>query len=58
MQSTMNAPTPLETAALDALRTVTDPLTGQDWVSTRHLQSLTVDHPTVLPQSDRALASE
>lgn len=43
MQSTMNAPTPLETAALDALRTVADPLTGQDWVSTRHLQSLTVD---------------
>ena len=39
----MNAPTPLETAALDALRTVTDPLTGLDWVGTRHLQSLTVD---------------
>ncbi|MDX9844494.1 MAG: iron-sulfur cluster carrier protein ApbC [Aquabacterium sp.] len=38
----MSTPTPLEAAALDALRTVIDPLTGQDWVSTRHLKSLTV----------------
>ncbi len=32
----------LETAALQALRSVTDPLTGQDWVSGRQLQSLSV----------------
>src|SRR5574343_1113061 len=38
----MSTPTPLEAAALDALRRVIDPLTGQDWVSTRHLKSLTV----------------
>ncbi|MDE2077038.1 MAG: iron-sulfur cluster carrier protein ApbC [Burkholderiales bacterium] len=34
--------TPLETAAVDALRAVVDPLTGQDWVSGRQLQSLNV----------------
>ena len=38
----MSTPSPLEAAALDALRAVIDPLTGQDWVSTRHLKSLTV----------------
>ena len=40
----MSTPTPLEAAALDALRSVIDPLTGQDWVSTRHLKSLTVQN--------------
>ena len=39
----MNAPSLLENAAQDALRQLPDPLTGQDWVSTRHLRSLTVD---------------
>ena len=32
----------LETAALDALRAVVDPLTGQDWVSGKQLKSLVV----------------
>jgi ATP-binding protein involved in chromosome partitioning len=32
----------LETAAQTALTTVIDPLTGQDWVSSRHLKSLSV----------------
>ena len=40
----MSTPSPVESAALDALRTVIDPLTEQDWVSTRHLQSLVVQH--------------
>ena len=31
-----------------ALRTVIDPLTGQDWVSTRHLKSLTVHNGQVV----------
>ena len=39
----MTAPTPLEAAALDALRAVTDPLTGQDWVSTRQVSALKVE---------------
>jgi ATP-binding protein involved in chromosome partitioning len=42
----MNSPSPLDTAALDALRTVIDPLTGQDWVGTRQLQSLVVEGGT------------
>jgi ATP-binding protein involved in chromosome partitioning len=33
---------PLESAALEALRQLPDPLTGRDWVSGRQLQSLTV----------------
>ncbi len=33
---------PLESAALQALRTVVDPLTGVDWVSGRQLQTLSV----------------
>ena len=40
----MSTPSPVESAALDALRTVIDPLTEQDWVSTRHLQSLVVQN--------------
>jgi ATP-binding protein involved in chromosome partitioning len=39
----MNAPSSIENAARQALQAVTDPLTGQDWVSTRHLRSLSVD---------------
>ncbi|MFY9479845.1 MAG: iron-sulfur cluster carrier protein ApbC [Aquabacterium sp.] len=35
--------TAAETALVDALKTVTDPLTGKDWVSTRQLQNLVVD---------------
>jgi ATP-binding protein involved in chromosome partitioning len=35
--------TAAETALVDALKTVTDPLTGKDWVSTRQLQNLAVD---------------
>lgn len=35
--------TATETALVDALKTVTDPLTGRDWVSTRQLQNLVVD---------------
>ena len=35
--------TATETALIDALKTVTDPLTGKDWVSTRQLQNLVVD---------------
>lgn len=35
--------TAVETALVDALKTVTDPLTGKDWVSTRQLQNLVVD---------------
>ncbi|HET8870483.1 MAG TPA: iron-sulfur cluster carrier protein ApbC [Aquabacterium sp.] len=34
--------TPLEAAAVDALRAVVDPLTGQDWVSARQLQALQI----------------
>lgn len=33
---------PLETTAQTTLATVADPLTGQDWVSSRHLKSLKV----------------
>ena len=36
------AATPLEQAAQEALRALPDPLTGRDWVSTRHLKSLSV----------------
>ncbi len=32
----------LETAALEALKTVTDPLTGQDWVSGKQLKTLNI----------------
>ncbi|MES2089254.1 MAG: iron-sulfur cluster carrier protein ApbC [Pseudomonadota bacterium] len=32
----------LETAALEALKTVTDPLTGQDWVSGKQLKALNI----------------
>jgi len=42
----MNAPhalSALETAAQAALATVTDPLTGQDWVSARQLKHIKVD---------------
>jgi len=39
----MNAASPLETAVQDALRTVPDPLTGQDWVSGRQLKRVAVD---------------
>lgn len=46
----MTTPTPLEAAALDALRAIPDPLTGQDWVSTRHLKSLTVQNGQVSVQ--------
>src|SRR3989344_5645329 len=35
-------PTPLEAAALDALRQLPDPLTGQDWVSARRVRQLKV----------------
>ena len=35
-------PSPLETAALDALRQLPDPLTGQDWVSARRVRRLQV----------------
>lgn len=34
--------TPLEAAALDALRQLPDPLTGQDWVSARRVRQLKV----------------
>ncbi len=33
---------PLETAALEALKHVTDPLTGQDWVSGKQLKTLNI----------------
>ncbi len=36
--------TPLETAAVEALRAVNDPLTGQDWVSGRQLRALNVNN--------------
>jgi ATP-binding protein involved in chromosome partitioning len=39
----MTAPSPIETAAQAALATVIDPLTGQDWVSSRHLKSLAIE---------------
>ncbi len=43
MNSTAFTPSsPLETAAVEALRAVNDPLTGQDWVSGRQLRSLKV----------------
>jgi ATP-binding protein involved in chromosome partitioning len=49
----MTAPKPevtpvnaLASAATDALRAIPDPLTGQDWVSGRQLQSLTVEGGT------------
>src|SRR3989344_3110368 len=35
-------PTPLEAAALDALRQFPDPLTGQDWASARRVRQLKV----------------
>ena len=35
-------PSPFETAALDALRQLPDPLTGQDWVSARRVRQLKV----------------
>ena len=38
----MSTPTPLEAAALDALRQLPDPLTGQDWVSARRVRQLKV----------------
>ena len=38
----MTALSALETAAQTALASVLDPLTGQDWVSSRHLKSLKV----------------
>jgi ATP-binding protein involved in chromosome partitioning len=38
---------PLESRLLDALKTVLDPLTGRDWVSTRQLEALTVQGSTV-----------
>ncbi|RRS02678.1 iron-sulfur cluster carrier protein ApbC [Aquabacterium soli] len=40
--------TATETALVDALKTVTDPLTGRDWVSTRQLQNLVVDGSTAV----------
>ncbi|CAH0349454.1 iron-sulfur cluster carrier protein ApbC [Aquabacterium sp. CECT 9606] len=40
---TLPAPTALETAARAALSAVTDPLTGQDWVSGKQLKSLRVE---------------
>ncbi|MFT3856404.1 MAG: iron-sulfur cluster carrier protein ApbC [Aquabacterium sp.] len=39
----MTTLSPLETQVQAALATVTDPLTGQDWVSSRRLKSLKVD---------------
>ena len=36
------AASPTEQAALDALRQLPDPLTGRDWVTSRHLKSLSV----------------
>jgi len=42
----MTALSPLETAAQSALATVTDPLTGQNWVASRRLQSLRVENGT------------
>ena len=36
------AASPIEQAALDALRQLPDPLTGRDWVTSRHLKSLSV----------------
>ncbi len=43
MTSTPSTPaSPTEIAALDALRGVVDPLTGQDWVSGKQLKSLSV----------------
>ncbi|RZL09861.1 MAG: iron-sulfur cluster carrier protein ApbC [Rubrivivax sp.] len=35
--------TATETALVDALKTVVDPLTGRDWVSTRQLQALRIE---------------
>lgn len=43
----MNALSPLESRIQEALGAVIDPLTGQDWVSTRHLKSLKVEGSTV-----------
>ena len=40
--------TATETALVDALKSVIDPLTGRDWVSTRQLQNLVVDGSTVV----------
>ena len=42
----MTALSPLETAVQAALATVTDPLTGQDWVATRRVKSLKVEGGT------------
>jgi ATP-binding protein involved in chromosome partitioning len=42
----MTALSPIETSAQAALATVNDPLTGQDWVSSRRLKSLKVDNGT------------
>jgi ATP-binding protein involved in chromosome partitioning len=42
----MNAPSPIDSLALEALRAVTDPLTGQDWVGSRQLKSLVVEDGT------------
>jgi ATP-binding protein involved in chromosome partitioning len=39
---------PLESAALDALRTVADPLTGVDWVTGRQLKALSVQNGQAL----------
>ncbi|MGC4062667.1 MAG: iron-sulfur cluster carrier protein ApbC [Aquabacterium sp.] len=39
----MTALSPIEPAAQAALATVVDPLTGQDWVASRHLKSLAVE---------------
>ena len=39
----MTALSPTETAVQAALATVQDPLTGQDWVSSRHVKSLSVE---------------
>ena len=36
----------LETAAQTALATIADPLTSQDWVSSRHLKSLKIEGGT------------
>jgi len=36
------AASPTEQAALDALRQLPDPLTGRDWVTSRHLKTLSV----------------
>lgn len=42
----MNALSPLESRIQEALGTVIDPSTGQDWVSTRHLKAIKVDGNT------------